>query len=113
MAVSLDKSIYSFLFIYFIPSLTSAHLLLQYSMSFNPCKYMCSFHINIEKTIGAMEEEMKAFPLVCVTPPLLLKGLGYQDPCLVFLSEGKTNKKYSKEINAFYKPVSFNVTEGK
>ncbi|XP_030003571.1 uncharacterized protein LOC115428589 [Sphaeramia orbicularis] len=47
-----------------------------------------NFHLNIEKSFGMMEEEMKAFPLLCVTPPLLLKDLGYQESCLVFLCEG-------------------------
>lgn len=35
-----------------------------------------------------MAEEMKAFPQLNVTPPLLLKDLGIDDLHLVFLSEG-------------------------
>lgn len=36
-----------------------------------------------------MVKEMEAFPQLYVTPPLRLKDLGTQDPCLVFLREGK------------------------
>lgn len=36
-----------------------------------------------------MVKEMEAFPQLKVTPPLRLKDLGTQDPCLVFLREGK------------------------
>lgn len=34
-----------------------------------------------------MKEEMKNFPLLIVTPPLVLKDLGHQDKSLVYLSE--------------------------
>lgn len=46
-----------------------------------------NFHLDTKKTLKVMAEEMKAFPLLSVTPPLLLKGLGQQDACLVYLSE--------------------------
>ncbi|KAM7383816.1 hypothetical protein PAMA_011264 [Pampus argenteus] len=46
-----------------------------------------NFNINTEKTFGSMAEELKNFPLLNVTPPLCLKDLGYQDPCLVFLKK--------------------------
>ncbi|XP_067467653.1 uncharacterized protein [Thunnus thynnus] len=45
-----------------------------------------NFHINTEKTFGSMAEELEAFPLLSVTPPLRLKELGLDDACLVFLS---------------------------
>lgn len=35
-----------------------------------------------------MAEEMKAFPQLSITPPLLLKELGFDDLRLVFLSKG-------------------------
>ncbi|XP_062291448.1 uncharacterized protein LOC133995955 [Scomber scombrus] len=43
-----------------------------------------NFHI---ETFGDMAEELKALPLLNVTPPLLLKDLGCQEQCLVFLSK--------------------------
>ncbi|XP_030286797.1 uncharacterized protein LOC115589785 isoform X1 [Sparus aurata] len=46
-----------------------------------------NFHINTEKSFGDMAEEMKAFPQLSATPPLLLKGLGYDQLHLVFLSK--------------------------
>ncbi|KAA8589935.1 hypothetical protein FQN60_013300 [Etheostoma spectabile] len=48
-----------------------------------------NFHINTEKTFGDMAEELKAFPQLAVTPPLLLKDLGLDDVRLVFLSKEK------------------------
>lgn len=52
----------------------------------NPYNY--SFHINTNKSFGDMAEEMKAFPQLSATPQLLLKGLGYDQLHLVFLSKG-------------------------
>lgn len=39
-------------------------------------------------SFGDMAEEIKAFPQLSVTPPLLLKDLGLSDTHLVFLSKG-------------------------
>lgn len=46
-----------------------------------------NFHIDIEKTLGDMADELKAFPQFSVSPPLLLKALGLDDARLVYLSE--------------------------
>lgn len=46
-----------------------------------------NFQPEIKKSLEVMKEEMKAFPLLSVTPPLLLKDLGHQRTCLVYLSE--------------------------
>ncbi|XP_062291447.1 uncharacterized protein LOC133995953 [Scomber scombrus] len=45
-----------------------------------------AFHIDTEKTFGNMAEELKELPQLNVTPPLLLKDLGFLGPNLVFLS---------------------------
>ncbi|GLD58020.1 uncharacterized protein AKAME5_001017800 [Lates japonicus] len=55
-----------------------------------------NFHINTMKTFENMAEEMEAFPLLRVSPPLLLKDLGSQDPCLVFLKEDNLGVYLSK-----------------
>ncbi|XP_070849418.1 uncharacterized protein [Chaetodon trifascialis] len=47
-----------------------------------------NFHIKSEKSLGDLAEDMKGFPQLNVTPPLLLKDLGLDDPHLVFLNEG-------------------------
>ncbi|KAF3707745.1 Ubiquitin-conjugating enzyme E2 E2 [Channa argus] len=46
-----------------------------------------NFHINATRSFGSIAEEMKAFPHLNVTPPLVLKDLGCQDRCLVLLNE--------------------------
>ncbi|XP_030597381.1 uncharacterized protein LOC115788488 [Archocentrus centrarchus] len=46
-----------------------------------------NFKISTGKTFGDMAEDLKACPQLSVTPPLLLKDLGCQEPCLVFLSK--------------------------
>ncbi|XP_033830965.1 uncharacterized protein LOC117378471 [Periophthalmus magnuspinnatus] len=46
-----------------------------------------NFQLETMKTLEVMTEEMKAFPSLYVTPPLLLKNLGQYDTCLVYLSE--------------------------
>ncbi|XP_041823162.1 uncharacterized protein LOC121628243 [Melanotaenia boesemani] len=48
-----------------------------------------NFHVSTGKSIGDMAEHLKAFPLLAVTPPLHLKDLGCQDPCLVYLEKEK------------------------
>lgn len=72
------------------PHLVFYKLILFSQYSYNPISnpYNCSFHINTEKSFGDMAEEMKAFPQLSATPPLLLKGLGYDQLHLVFLSKG-------------------------
>lgn len=47
-----------------------------------------SFCIKAKSTFGNMAEELKACPELSVTPPLRLKDLGIQEPCLVYLSQG-------------------------
>ncbi|KAK7898811.1 hypothetical protein WMY93_019664 [Mugilogobius chulae] len=46
-----------------------------------------NFQLEIKKVLEVMKEEMKAFPILNVVPPLLLKDLGHNDACLVYLSE--------------------------
>ncbi|XP_053190128.1 uncharacterized protein LOC128373950 [Scomber japonicus] len=54
------------------PSVTTYHLWISHGSVTGQ-----NFHINTEKTFGDMAEELKAFPFLIVTPPLLLKELGY------------------------------------
>lgn len=56
-----------------------------------------NFHLDTKKTLKVMTEEMKAFPLLCVTPPLQLKDLGQQDPCLVYLSKDNLGVYFQKD----------------
>ncbi|XP_047460299.1 uncharacterized protein LOC125019522 [Mugil cephalus] len=63
------------------PSLTTYHLWISHGSVTSQ-----NFQINAGKTVGSMAEEIKAFSQLRVTPPLLLKDLGFQDPCLVYLS---------------------------
>ncbi|XP_026203682.1 uncharacterized protein LOC113153966 [Anabas testudineus] len=65
------------------PSVTTYHLWISHGSVTSQ-----NFHIGVEKTFGSIEEELKSFPYLCVTPPLLLKDLGYQEPRLVLLNEG-------------------------
>nr|XP_020470594.1 uncharacterized protein LOC109968581 [Monopterus albus] len=65
------------------PSVTTYYLwIFHHSMT---CQNFC---INTEKSFGSLAEEMKDFPHLRVTPPLLLKNLGCEGPRLVFLNEG-------------------------
>ncbi|CAK6983703.1 uncharacterized protein LOC121913673 [Scomber scombrus] len=63
------------------PSVTTYYLWLS-----NGCVTGQNFHIDTEKTFGNMAEELKELPQLNVTPPLLLKDLGFLGPNLVFLS---------------------------
>uniref|UniRef100_A0A7N6FEC8 UBC core domain-containing protein n=2 Tax=Anabas testudineus TaxID=64144 RepID=A0A7N6FEC8_ANATE len=65
------------------PSVTTYHLWISHESVTSQ-----NFHICVEKTFGGIAEELKGFPHLSVTPPLLLKDLGCQDPCLVLLNEG-------------------------
>ncbi|XP_042356148.1 uncharacterized protein LOC121953239 [Plectropomus leopardus] len=56
-----------------------------------------NFHINTDKTFGDMAEVLKAFPQLCVTPPLLLRGLGNDMIHLVYLSEDNLGIFLSKD----------------
>ncbi|XP_028254928.1 uncharacterized protein LOC114431579 [Parambassis ranga] len=64
------------------PSITTYHLWIAHATVTGH-----NFCINAESTFGNMAEELKAFPELSVTPPLHLKDLGIQAPCLVYLSE--------------------------
>ncbi|KAM4539735.1 uncharacterized protein PAE49_020507 [Odontesthes bonariensis] len=64
------------------PSVTTYHLWISHDSVIGQ-----NFRINTGKTLGSMEEDMKAFTHLTVTPPLRLKDLGHQDPCLVFLNK--------------------------
>ncbi|XP_051809547.1 uncharacterized protein LOC110949247 [Acanthochromis polyacanthus] len=46
-----------------------------------------NFQINVQSTFGSMMEILKSFPRLNVARPLHLKKLGYDESCLVFLSE--------------------------
>ncbi|XP_017281441.1 uncharacterized protein LOC108241656 [Kryptolebias marmoratus] len=46
-----------------------------------------NFQVNIQWTFGNMMDELKSFPFLNVTSPLLLKDLGSSHSCLVMLSE--------------------------
>ncbi|XP_064844619.1 uncharacterized protein LOC135555798 isoform X2 [Oncorhynchus masou masou] len=46
-----------------------------------------NFQINLEGTFTEMTKELKAYPHLTVTPPLLLKDLGVNGPRLVLLKE--------------------------
>ncbi|KAJ0055397.1 hypothetical protein NL108_016877 [Boleophthalmus pectinirostris] len=56
-----------------------------------------NFQLETKKTLEVMTEEMKAFPLLIVTPPLLLKNLGHQDICLVYLTEDNLGVYFHKD----------------
>ncbi|XP_051811531.1 uncharacterized protein LOC110963862 [Acanthochromis polyacanthus] len=64
------------------PSLTTYHVWISHDSVTGQ-----NFQINTGRTFGSMVEDLKAFPDLSVTPPLLLKDLGCQDPHLVFISE--------------------------
>ncbi|XP_039978454.1 uncharacterized protein LOC120786824 isoform X2 [Xiphias gladius] len=64
------------------PSISTYHLWISHDSVTGQ-----NFHINTVKTFASMEKEMKAFPLLSVSPPLSLKDLGVQDQCLVLLNE--------------------------
>lgn len=80
-----------------------------------------NFRIDTQKSFGDMAEEIKAFPQLNVTPPLLLKDIGFCDPHLVFLSEDNLGVYLSKDklfpakINVYDtlagKPKNMNVDE--
>ncbi|XP_071356781.1 uncharacterized protein [Trachinotus anak] len=55
-----------------------------------------NFHISTGKTFGDMTEQLEVFPLLRVSPPLRLKDLGVQDPCLVMLKEDNLGVYLSK-----------------
>ncbi|XP_069559466.1 uncharacterized protein [Brachyistius frenatus] len=65
-----------------IPSITTYHLWISHDSVTGQ-----NFNINSGRSFGSMAEELKAFPQLSVTPPLLLKDLGSQDACLVFLTK--------------------------
>ncbi|KAG7454163.1 bifunctional E2/E3 enzyme R795-like isoform 3 [Solea senegalensis] len=46
-----------------------------------------NFQLNMQKTFGKMVEGLKTFPVLNVTPPLHLKGLGFDYVGLVLLSD--------------------------
>ncbi|XP_072303871.1 uncharacterized protein [Eucyclogobius newberryi] len=46
-----------------------------------------NFQLETKKSLEVMTEEMKAFPMLSVTPPLQLKSLGHEGVCLVYLSK--------------------------
>lgn len=56
-----------------------------------------TFHLNTRKTLEVMTEEMEAFTWLTVTPPLLLKELGHQGLCLVYLSEDNLGVYMNKD----------------
>uniref|UniRef100_A0A3P8Z502 UBC core domain-containing protein n=2 Tax=Esox lucius TaxID=8010 RepID=A0A3P8Z502_ESOLU len=55
-----------------------------------------NFQINVTKTFGNLNEELKKYPHLMVTPPLLLKDLGVEGPRLVFLQEDNLGVYISK-----------------
>ncbi|XP_006795317.2 uncharacterized protein LOC102785609 [Neolamprologus brichardi] len=84
------------------PSLMTYHLWISHGSVTGQ-----NFEINTGKTFGDMVKEMEAFPQLKVTPPLRLKDLGTQDPCLVFLREDNLgvylnkNKLTPEKIDVF------------
>nr|XP_029513442.1 uncharacterized protein LOC115127963 [Oncorhynchus nerka] len=48
-----------------------------------------NFQINLDGTFTEMTKELKAYPHLTVTPPLLLKDLGVDGPRLVLFKEGR------------------------
>ncbi|XP_032437825.1 uncharacterized protein LOC116731986 [Xiphophorus hellerii] len=64
------------------PSVTTYHFWISHDSVIGQ-----NFNINTGKTFGSMAEDLKGFPQLHVTPPLRLKDLGCQDPCLVFLKK--------------------------
>ncbi|KAM9307146.1 uncharacterized protein KZ484_000500 [Pholidichthys leucotaenia] len=62
------------------PSVSTYHLFISHESVTSQ-----NFNIHTGKTFGSMEEEMKNFPQLTITPPLRLKELGLDDPHLVFL----------------------------
>ncbi|XP_023254456.1 uncharacterized protein LOC111648935, partial [Seriola lalandi dorsalis] len=64
------------------PSISTYHLWISHDSVTGK-----NFHISTGKTIGNMAEQLEAFPLLKISPPLRLKDLGVQDPCLVLLKE--------------------------
>ncbi|XP_071256869.1 uncharacterized protein [Salvelinus alpinus] len=56
-----------------------------------------NFQINLEKTFGNMNEQLKAYPHLMVTPPLLLRAVGVEGPLLVLLREDNLGVYISKE----------------
>ncbi|KAF7648745.1 hypothetical protein LDENG_00152360 [Lucifuga dentata] len=72
-----------------------------------------NFQINTGETFGSMAAALKSFPSLHVTPPLLLKDLGFNDLCLVLLSEDNLGVYYSKDKAAPAKIYVYDVLAGK
>ncbi|XP_029370788.1 uncharacterized protein LOC115051509 [Echeneis naucrates] len=72
-----------------------------------------NFDINTGKTFGDMAKELEAYPLLRATPPMRLKDLGYQDPCLVSLSEDNLAVYMHKDKLKPAEIVVYNCLSGK
>ncbi|XP_072529443.1 uncharacterized protein [Salminus brasiliensis] len=66
-------------------------------ISYNADQTFCNFRIHLDKTYTQMSEELKKYPYINITPPLQLKALGTEGPCLVRLSEKNVGMYISKD----------------
>ncbi|XP_038158603.1 uncharacterized protein LOC119794911 [Cyprinodon tularosa] len=73
------------------PSVTTYHLWISHGSVTGQ-----NFNINTGKTFGSLAEDLKAFPQLHVTPPMRLKDIGLDDPCLVFLSKENLGVYHNK-----------------
>ncbi|XP_073711258.1 uncharacterized protein [Misgurnus anguillicaudatus] len=72
-----------------------------------------SFNINPEKTFAQMNEELSNFPHLTVTPPLQLKAIGIEGPCLVMLSHQKQGVFIFRDKMTPQNMIAFDPTAGK
>ncbi|XP_051564280.1 uncharacterized protein LOC127446948 isoform X3 [Myxocyprinus asiaticus] len=72
-----------------------------------------SFNINPETTFAQMNEKVVKYPYLMVTPPLQLKAVGIEGPCLVLLSHEKLGMYIHKDKMTPQHIVVFDPLDGK
>ncbi|XP_029632650.1 uncharacterized protein LOC115208603 [Salmo trutta] len=72
-----------------------------------------NFQIQLDETFAKMTEELKAYPHLTVTPPLLLKDVGLDGPRLVLLKEDNLGVYIEKAKGSPQNFIAFDCLAGK
>ncbi|KAL2078640.1 hypothetical protein ACEWY4_026325 [Coilia grayii] len=72
-----------------------------------------NFRVKPEKTLAKMKEELSSYPHLQVTPPLTLKEVGVEGPCLVFLDKDNLGVFQTKDKMHPQKAYIFDCLSGK
>ncbi|XP_049328660.1 uncharacterized protein LOC111190394 [Astyanax mexicanus] len=81
-------------------------------ISYDADQPISSFRMSPEKTYTQMNEELKSYPYINITPPLQLKELGVEGPLLVHLSEENVGVYLEKNKLTPQKIQVFNCLSG-